>query len=32
MPMPIMLAHKLCQGLAKARKEGVLDWLRPDGK
>jgi len=32
MPMPIMLAHKLCMGLATARKEGVLDWLRPDGK
>ncbi len=32
MPMPIMLAHKLCHGLAQARKEGVLDWLRPDGK
>jgi len=32
MPMPIMLAHKLCMGLAQARKQGVLDWLRPDGK
>ena len=32
MPMPIMIAHKLCMGLAQARKEGVLDWLRPDGK
>jgi len=32
MPMPIMLAHKLCMGLAKARKEGVFDYLRPDGK
>ncbi len=32
MPMPIMLAHKLCRGLSQARREGVLDYLRPDGK
>jgi S-adenosylmethionine synthetase len=32
MPMPIMLAHKLCRGLSCARREGVLDYLRPDGK
>jgi S-adenosylmethionine synthetase len=32
MPMPIMLAHKLCKGLSCARREGVLDYLRPDGK
>jgi len=32
MPMPIMLAHKLCLELSKARREGVLDYLRPDGK
>jgi S-adenosylmethionine synthetase len=32
MPMPIMMAHKLVRGLAQARKEGVLDYLRPDGK
>jgi S-adenosylmethionine synthetase len=32
MPMPIMLAHKLTRRLAQARKERVLDFLRPDGK
>lgn len=32
MPMPIMLAHKLTHRLAQARKEEVLDFLRPDGK
>jgi S-adenosylmethionine synthetase len=32
MPMPIMLAHKLCRGLSCARREGVIDYLRPDGK
>jgi S-adenosylmethionine synthetase len=32
MPMPIMLAHKLCKALSCARREGVLDFLRPDGK
>ena len=32
MPMPIMYAHKLTQRLAEARKTGVLDFLRPDGK
>jgi S-adenosylmethionine synthetase len=32
MPLPIMLAHRLCQGLSKARREGVLAYLRPDGK
>ena len=32
MPLPIMLAHKLCRGLSCARREGVLDYLRPDGK
>jgi S-adenosylmethionine synthetase len=32
MPMPIMYAHKLCMRLAKVRKNGALDFLRPDGK
>jgi S-adenosylmethionine synthetase len=32
MPMPIMLAHKLCRGLSCARREGLLDYLRPDGQ
>src|SRR5262249_29822799 len=32
MPLPIMLAHKLVRGLSNARREGVLDYLRPDGK
>jgi len=32
MPMPIMLAHKLVKGLSCARRDGVLEYLRPDGK
>ena len=32
MPFPIMMAHKLCLQLAEARRRGVLDFLRPDGK
>jgi S-adenosylmethionine synthetase len=32
MPLPIMMAHKLVRQLSVARREGVLDFLRPDGK
>jgi len=32
MPMPISLAHKLTERLAKMRQTGKMKWLRPDGK
>ena len=32
MPLPIMLAHKLVRGLSEARRDGSMDYLRPDGK
>ncbi|MFC1859875.1 methionine adenosyltransferase [Thermodesulfobacteriota bacterium] len=32
MPMPIIYAHKLCKRLTTVRKNGSLDFLRPDGK
>jgi len=32
LPMPIYLAHKLTRRLSEVRKDGTLEWLRPDGK
>jgi len=32
MPLPIMLAHKLVKGLSCCRRDGSLEYLRPDGK
>ncbi|MBR2449742.1 MAG: methionine adenosyltransferase [Clostridia bacterium] len=32
MPLPIMLAHKMCACLEDVRKQGLLTYLRPDGK
>jgi len=32
MPLPIMMAHKLVRQLSEVRREGILNFLRPDGK
>jgi len=32
MPMPIQLSHELAEQLTKVRKNGKLNWLKPDGK
>jgi S-adenosylmethionine synthetase len=32
MPLPITIAHRLSERLAQVRRDGTLDYLRPDGK
>ena len=32
MPMPLIMAHQLTRRLSVARRNGEIEWLRPDGK
>ena len=32
LPMPVVLAHRITMGLTEARRNHLLEWLRPDGK
>jgi S-adenosylmethionine synthetase len=32
MPLPLTMAHRMAQQLARVRKDGTLPWVRPDGK
>jgi S-adenosylmethionine synthetase len=32
MPLPVMIAHRLAERLSQVRKDGVMSYLRPDGK
>ena len=32
MPLPIALSHRICQRMARARRDREFDWIRPDGK
>lgn len=32
LPLPVVLAHRITMGLTEARRNHLLEWLRPDGK